>query len=80
MMAHYVDGYLVEEHEGVRYCVGRVAALPYTPEADDLYLPTVGDGVLIPQDIQDAIIAGAFTGRIVPYRMCDPVPLRVEAL
>jgi len=73
MIAHLTHGYLTEEYDGVRFFVGRVAALPYVPESDDLYLPLIGDGFLLPDDIQAAILAGRFTGRLVPYRMCEPV-------
>jgi hypothetical protein len=66
---HVAHGYLVTRNEGTSYLMGRVCEhTTYTYEEGDMFFPWLG-GIMVPEDLQKAIIAGEVKGRLVPYYM-----------
>lgn len=77
VIEHIAKGYLGERHDGVLYLVGRASeGEAYVLQPGDLYLPDVGGGVLVNDDLRDAIINKSFTGRLVSYRLLE-TPMRI---
>lgn len=77
MIEHIANGYLGERHAGDLYLVGRVCEPDtYTAKPGDIYMPNVGGGIMVPEDMRDAIINKEITGRLVPYYMLE-APMRI---
>ena len=68
-LIHIAKGYLVHRHEGKSYLIGRACDhTGYVHEAGDIFLPWIG-GIMVPEDMQQAIISRELKGRLVPYYM-----------
>jgi len=69
MTIRCINRHIIDEHN---YIIGHVEIDNFTPRDNDIYLPLLDDGILIPDIIWDQI-RNKVPLRIVPYRMCTPV-------
>ena len=78
LLEHIAKGYIGERHDGVLYLMGRVCEhTTYQFQEGDIFLPNVGGGVMVPEEMRDAILDGTIAnGRIVPFVMLE-TPMRV---
>ena len=75
MTLRCINRYVIDERD---YIIGRVESRTFEPSAHDLYLPLIDGGVLIPDDIRDALLDGEPI-TIVPYRTCMPTLVITKA-
>jgi len=78
LLEHIAKGYIGERHDGALYVVGRVCEYAtYHFQAGDIFLPNVGGGVMVPEEMRNAILDGTIAnGRLVPFSMLE-APMRV---
>lgn len=68
-LEHIAHGYLCHRDAGNLYIMGRVCEWEgYEYQEGDIFLPCL-EGIVVPQELMDAVIAGQFKGRLVPYNM-----------
>lgn len=75
MTLRCINRYVIDERDCI---IGLVEADAFVPSVNDLYLPLIDGGVLIPDGIRDALIDGELI-TIVPYRMCMPILVIIKA-
>lgn len=78
ILEHIAKGYLGTRHEGILYLMGRVCEHEaYVFQVGDIFLPNVGGGIMVPEDLRNAILDKTISdGRLVPYYMLED-PMRV---